>query len=144
MEKRTCKICGDTLSADKFPFTGYVTKAGKRLRRRACGKCYYKTNTIKQAEKMRDWLEDYKKNNCICECGESDHRCLDFHHLNPEEKLFDISTKASRGYGKDALLREIAKCKVLCSNCHRKLNYDKVKAGALERRAGRSVGRSPR
>lgn len=55
-------------------------------------------------------------------CGETDFRCLQFHHKDPSIKLFGIS----RGYTRSMknLLAEIEKCEVLCSNCHDKLHFD--------------------
>lgn len=50
--------------------------------------------------------------------------CLDFHHTNPDIKEVDVSQIIYRkGWGKQKLLEEIAKCRVLCSNCHRKLHW---------------------
>lgn len=53
---------------------------------------------------------------CI-KCGENDWRCLDFHHRDPKTKKFTIS---GQNHSKQALMEEIAKCDVLCANCHRK------------------------
>jgi hypothetical protein len=57
-----------------------------------------------------------------------DYCCLDFHHVNPSKKLFEIS-KASK-YAWDIIKLELDKCQLLCSSCHRKLHltltrYDK-------------------
>lgn len=42
---------------------------------------------------------------------------LDFHHLNPDDKDCQVSQMACRS--KPSIAREINKCVVLCSNCHR-------------------------
>lgn len=56
-------------------------------------------------------------NGCL-DCGESDLATLDFDHIR-DIKIADISWLVQ--YGNLALLRkEIAKCDVRCSNCHRK------------------------
>jgi hypothetical protein len=44
--------------------------------------------------------------------------CMDFDHREGVEKKFNIS-QASRRYGLPSILEEIAKCEVVCSNCHR-------------------------
>ncbi len=41
-------------------------------------------------------------------------RALHFHHLNPHEKSFNISSKSS-WYD---IAPELEKCVLLCSNCH--------------------------
>lgn len=43
--------------------------------------------------------------------------CMDFDHRNKEEKEFTIAHK--RSYSKARILAEIAKCDVVCANCHR-------------------------
>lgn len=56
-------------------------------------------------------------------CEETEPCCLDFHHVDPKKKLCSVS----RSYMSDKRLREeIAKCIVLCANCHRKLHANVV------------------
>ena len=55
-------------------------------------------------------------------CGESDPACLDFHHRDPTTKEGHIGE--FRRFGMKRLLAEIAKCDVLCANCHRKHHRD--------------------
>ncbi|GAA3647205.1 hypothetical protein GCM10022202_03230 [Microbacterium marinilacus] len=55
------------------------------------------------------------------DCGEADIVVLEFDHLPGKEKLFDIA----RGVGGStrswkAIEAEIAKCEVVCANCHRR------------------------
>ena len=51
------------------------------------------------------------------ECGYDDHpAALTFDHLNPDEKKFDIASYGARSW--PDLLTEVAKCRVLCANCH--------------------------
>lgn len=52
-------------------------------------------------------------------------RCVhgfDFHHINPADKKFTISTSIAAGLSSQELLNEIKKCALLCSNCHRELH----------------------
>lgn len=57
-------------------------------------------------------------------CGENHPACLEFHHLDPENKDNDIAYMVNTGYSIARILREIEKCVVLCSNCHRKLHFE--------------------
>ena len=41
---------------------------------------------------------------------------FDFHHMDPREKDFDISTRVAWS---EALEVELKKCVLLCANCHR-------------------------
>lgn len=60
-------------------------------------------------------------------CGEGFPYALSYHHLNPEEKSFDIGTEVRKGkIGKKILYKEILKCICLCLNCHTKLNHNLI------------------
>lgn len=52
--------------------------------------------------------------------------CMDFHHREGEDKCFDIGDTSAKGRGSrglNAVLAEIAKCDVLCANCHRIVSH---------------------
>lgn len=53
------------------------------------------------------------------ECGEIKPWLLQFHHKNPNQKEFDITH--IKTYRWSILEKEIKKCKLVCSNCHRKI-----------------------
>lgn len=53
------------------------------------------------------------------QCGVSGKGILDLHHKDPSKKVFAISSNHDKYGGHDNLMAEIAKCVVLCSNCHR-------------------------
>jgi 5-methylcytosine-specific restriction endonuclease McrA len=51
-----------------------------------------------------------------CRC----HSALEFHHLDPNKKLFGIAAGAGR-VSLEESLEECKKCILLCSNCHREV-----------------------
>jgi hypothetical protein len=53
-------------------------------------------------------------------CGEDHPACIVFHHRDPSEKEISIADAMRLGYGRTRILAEIAKCEVLCANCHTK------------------------
>ena len=63
-------------------------------------------------------IRDLKAEAGCQECGETDWRCLDFHHTDPEQKVRSVSSM--RGLSLKRVMEEVNKCLVLCSNCHRK------------------------
>ena len=73
----------------------------------------------KHKQIARQFVYEYKQTHPCEICGEADPRCLDFHHNNGDKELA-ISRMAGRGYSPKKILAEIAKCQVLCANCHRK------------------------
>ena len=72
------------------------------------------------------WVRKYKEL-FGCPCGEKDWRCLDFHHLRDKEKNVADMT----GLSKENLFKEMAKCIILCSNCHRKETFGNSDNGNL-------------
>ena len=51
-------------------------------------------------------------------CGENDPATLDFDHLVPEDKHLNVSRM--KKHSRKTLEAEIAKCQIICANCHRK------------------------
>lgn len=76
----------------------------------------------KQNAKARSYAWQYKSCHPCEECGESHPACLVFHHKDPSEKDQDICKIIKSGI--KAVRREIAKCAVLCQNCHMKHHYE--------------------
>ncbi len=64
----------------------------------------------------------YKSGKHCKYCPEADAICLDFHHREPELKERGIAEAVGNGWSWESLLKEIAKCDLVCSNCHRKLH----------------------
>jgi hypothetical protein len=57
-------------------------------------------------------------------CGHD--RCLaalQFHHLDPATKRFDVGRGMARGRGIDALREELRRCVLLCANCHAEVEH---------------------
>lgn len=74
----------------------------------------------KRAEKNRKIFKEWKATLECKLCAEKESCCLDFHHLNPDEKDFEIGVIQSKNL--DYVQKEASKCIVLCSNCHRKVH----------------------
>jgi hypothetical protein len=74
-------------------------------------------------KKILGWLKSYKTT-LACElCGENHPACLEFHHIDPKTKEFELGNAKTRLTMK-AIKAEIAKCRVLCANCHRKEHHN--------------------
>jgi hypothetical protein len=115
MEK-ICVKCKQVRSPEDFFSAGW--KNGKQYFRRTCKKCYHLKKKVR-IKKINDWYIDYKKNLCCGQCGCNDYRVLDFDHIHGE-KFMNVSEMRGNGrFSKKKVLEEIAKCQVLCANCHR-------------------------
>lgn len=74
------------------------------------------------------WVVAYKLEKGCVDCGYNKHpAALDFDHLPGTEKLRDI--KCGQHLGWEALQAEVAKCEVVCANCHRIRTSERAKGG---------------
>jgi len=125
IQEKVCIRCAriktiDNFCKDKFSKDGFHLYC-KYCKKILLGETNISINTKSQQKKV-NWFNKFKSE-LYCEtCGEPHIACLDFHHRNPKEKLFVIADY--RQYGVEKILNEIAKCQILCANCHRKLHYD--------------------
>jgi hypothetical protein len=78
----------------------------------------------------RQWIQDVRQGLFCLHCGMNKAECLDFHHRDPNEKERTVAY-AFRKWGKVRTLREISKCDVLCSNCHRTYHWEERNAGLV-------------
>jgi hypothetical protein len=88
---------------------------------------YYQENKTRlnksQNIKRNLWrrrTQEVKENSPCKDCGERfPHYVMDFDHLPENEKLFNIGAQLARFPSLAALEEEMAKCDVVCANCHR-------------------------
>lgn len=127
----TCSKCGESKTASCFPLararaSGYYSwcKACVRRRNREIGK----RNNAKTKE-----LYGELRRASVREAGGKCSHCdfdrymaaLEFHHVgNKEANVGVLMQRAARGNSKYLALlqKEISKCILLCSNCHRGLH----------------------
>ena len=74
---------------------------------------------------------EYKGGSCII-CGyDKCPQAMDFHHLDPSQKDFNLNQR-ELGKAWDTIRSELDKCVLLCANCHREVHADIV-SGAVSR-----------
>src|SRR5712691_5329844 len=99
-------------------------------RQRSFNVRYYQAHQREEIARVRSrqeatvrFLRDLRSQ-CCADCGQSFAPwVMDFDHRNPEEKSFAITTGRSLLMNRDRLLAEIAKCDVVCANCHAVRTY---------------------
>ena len=67
-------------------------------------------------DRFREWLDDLKSKPCQDCGGTFPPECMQFDHVR--DKKFGIAKRAGWMARKDELLEEIAKCELVCANCH--------------------------
>lgn len=71
-------------------------------------------------------LIDYKGGKCE-KCGYK--KCfasLEFHHINPDDKEFQLDLRHLSNMNFEKILKEADKCMLLCSNCHREIHHPEL------------------
>lgn len=128
---RKCSRCGSVKPIGEF--AGSPKKGGKldtycRPCRAEYGREHYVANRqryIDQAKRRKDELrasnyalliEFLRAHPCV-DCGEDDVMVLEFDHI--AEKAFQITAAITYRAWSDIVV-EIAKCDVVCANCHRR------------------------
>lgn len=66
---------------------------------------------------FRAWKETLS---CLI-CGEAEEACIDFHHVDGDDKEQAISILLTRG-SKQKIVNELNKCVPICACCHRKVH----------------------
>jgi DNA-binding transcriptional MerR regulator len=82
-----------------------------------CKKCQSIVTRVKRAETKKKCI-DYKGGKCK-NCGYIGfHEAFEFHHMDEGEKEKEVAKMLNCNWEK--IVKELEKCDLLCSNCHRK------------------------
>jgi hypothetical protein len=108
----------------------------RRAYQRANWKKYRDPKRTARAVKVRNsairkWFRELKATLHCKDCGENHPACLQFHHRRRSEKTGDMATLLSRNWSRQRILEEVAKCDVLCANCHAKLHWNERNGSSL-------------
>lgn len=83
-----------------------------------------RTNTPLYIERNREYVRNIKLASGCVKCGYNEHHvCLDFHHLDSEDKDDNVARLVNSASSIKRIDKEIAKCIILCANCHRLEHY---------------------
>lgn len=106
--------------------TGKAT--AKRYRKSETGKASIRATLLRRQLKYRALLDHLKDGPCADCKNTFPPVCMDFDHVRGE-KVGQLS-RMVRKYGAGALENEIAKCELVCANCHR-IRTQKRREGLL-------------
>ncbi len=133
---KKCSTCQEEKEESEFSFKSKI----KGIKHSHCKSCQsnkvkkhyiknkdkYKQKALKNnflyASRNQNFANEYKKQLGCRICPEKESCALDFHHINPHDKEKTVSVMIHSAHSIDSLMKEIRKCVVLCSNCHRKLH----------------------
>ena len=135
---KRCSRCGVCKPLDEF----HRNRARRDGRQNFCKPCNIERNQRwyrehpevrgrrmdEQARLLRErrhravW--EYLRTHPCVDCGEGDPIVLEFDHLR--DKIANISKMATMKRPWEVILAEIAKCEVVCANCHRRRTVARV------------------
>lgn len=75
-------------------------------------------NTKGYIKRNQQIVIEYLRSHPCVDCKESDIIVLDFDHQGDKDQ--NVSTAVRNGWSIKRLMNEIAKCEIVCSNCHRR------------------------
>lgn len=113
MSTKICALCGKQFETIKY--------GGKRI---YCFECNPQgtTNAVTLIRHKAKEIGIEKLGGKCFKCGNTKPYLLDFHHRNPSEKDSELSDLA-KGYDLTRFFKELEKCDLLCSNCHREFHW---------------------
>jgi hypothetical protein len=130
---KRCCICKEEKPLSEFN-KNKRQAGGLQSRCKQCASIYNKGRyqkfgpSIREAVNARravviDKVNELKKEPCT-DCGESyPPYVMDFDHL--DDKTEGISSMTRRNRSWESILKEIAKCELVCSNCHRVRTHER-------------------
>ena len=134
METKICSKCKRELPLDNFRWK-IKSENKKHSQCKECekirDKIHYRESISRRDSVLETALNQKNRNlaivnearSCGCrKCGDKRFYVLDFHHRNPEEKA-GVIAHMIKSASEKGLIAELAKCDVLCANCHREFHY---------------------
>tara|TARA_B110000285_G_scaffold231656_1_gene300861 strand:+ start:1031 stop:1522 length:492 start_codon:yes stop_codon:yes gene_type:complete len=93
-----------------------------------------KQQVANRRRKLKQRFAEYKQSLECHNCGLSgkdNQWALEHHHLDPNDKVTTIAHLVTSGYAWDTIMEEVAKCIVICANCHRMEHWEEYKQKVL-------------
>lgn len=135
-----CSGCAQEKSDAEFSKKGNGLQYRCRMCQRETSKQWYKTNRIRRFPELKanqklarernyTWVNELKLQKGCMDCGGRFHPWqLDFDHIG-EDKSFNVSTAVAEGKSLNRIKLEVAKCELVCANCHRHRTYCRQNGG---------------
>ena len=144
--EKFCSDCKKNLPSTEF-FKNRSTKDGYQSICKNCSKVRRQRYQKSHPEKMREYARQYyhryaeekrhgdriRMNNRqkfldslktpCAKCGESRPWVIQFHHVNPDAKIFGVADGTKVHKSKEDVIAECSKCVCLCANCHKEFHH---------------------
>lgn len=133
MKTKKCTRCKCVKDVNEF----YDKSSNSDGKNKTCNKCLnyyskdhylhnreaYLVNIKNRKQYLREFILRIKKRASCPLCGEKRYWVLEFHHLDKNDKEYNIARMPSYGYSIKKIKEELRKCIILCANCHKDLHH---------------------
>jgi len=128
---RTCGRCKRNLPPAAFARYGRGFQSYCRSCQKEYDAAWYRANKARRQAKVRAdreahcvWLDSLKEGMPCADCGRVyPPYVMEWDHLPGTEKTLSIANVRRAAFGKKRILAEIAKCELVCANCHRERTF---------------------
>lgn len=80
----------------------------------------------RRQRKLQDYVRSLKVGRCCADCNTPyPYYVLDFDHRDGEEKGVELAKVGRLGWSTARIDREVAKCDLVCANCHRERTHQR-------------------
>jgi hypothetical protein len=113
-----CQICGKELTGLQRKFCSTKCKSRDTNSRHQTYQCQQKRGL----ERKKKLVE--AKGGCCEVCGyNKNYAALEFHHVDPSAKEFNLDMRKLSNSTWGRILKEVEKCQLICSNCHAETHH---------------------
>lgn len=105
---------------DKHGYTEFTYSSKYKIK---CVKCQSRRKSLRKNLNRKQLLEEHGSKCSKCSYNKCES-ALQFHHIDPSKKEFEISESA---YSLENLKAEAKKCILLCANCHAEVEREILK-----------------
>jgi hypothetical protein len=110
-----------------MPYTDIQKRREAHKRYYLKNKALYKDKNSRRRKELIDFVISLKQKPCM-DCGvQYPHYVMDFDHRDRKTKLTTINRMVNyHSFSQEKILEEMAKCDLVCANCHRIRTYCRV------------------
>jgi hypothetical protein len=134
--QRLCTSCKNRQPIEDFHRRGGGTQSWCKSCRKQYDAEYWQRTRVRRMHlrkqhrrRLVDWYRAMKEDAPCTDCGGAfHHAAMQWDHLPGRPKRREVSNMILTGFRRETILEEIAKCELVCANCHAVRTFDRYGA----------------